>query len=86
MGEPGSHSGGQGLAGKAFLQLSADAWGCAPSLVVWPEVTHPGICWLCGRVNGDPTGLMPRGAFQDCCCQSVPVMSRCWPVPPQETL
>ena len=80
MGEPGSHSGGQGLAGKAFLQLSADAWGCAPSLVVWPEVTHPGICWLCGRVNGDLHGAYAKGCLPGlllpvCPCDE-PVLAR----------
>ena len=30
-------------------------------------------------------GLMPRGTFQDRCCQApVPVTSRCQPAPPQE--
>ena len=42
VGKTGSCSGGQGLAlGKARIQLSADGWDCAPSLlVVWPEVTQ----------------------------------------------
>ena len=46
------------LVGRAFLSealfhLSADGWVCAPSLVVvWPEVTQPGVYRLYGRVNG----------------------------------
>ena len=32
---------GRALLSKARIQLSADGWGCAPSLlVVWPEVTQ----------------------------------------------
>ena len=31
---------------KALIQLSADGWGCTPSLVVvWPEVTKPWGLW-----------------------------------------
>ena len=29
---------GRALLSKALIQLSADGWGCTPSLVVWPEV------------------------------------------------
>ena len=30
------------LLSKALIQLSADGWGCTPSLVVyWPEATQP---------------------------------------------
>ena len=30
------------LLSKALIQLSADEWGCTPSLVVvWPEATQP---------------------------------------------
>ena len=25
---------------KTLIQLSADGWGCTPSLLVWPEVTQ----------------------------------------------
>ena len=33
---------GRALLSKALIQLSADGWGCAPSMVVfWPEVTQP---------------------------------------------
>ena len=32
---------GRVLLNKALIQLSADGWGCAPSLVVvWPEATQ----------------------------------------------
>ena len=34
---------GRALLSKALIQLSADRWGCTPSLVVvWPEATQPG--------------------------------------------
>ena len=33
---------GRALLSKALIQLSADGWGCTPSLVVvWPEETQP---------------------------------------------
>ena len=34
---------GSALVDRAVLliQLSADGWGCTPSLLVWPEVTQP---------------------------------------------
>ena len=33
---------GRALLSKTVIQLSADRWGCSPSLVVfWPEVTQP---------------------------------------------
>ena len=33
---------GRALLSKALIQLSADGWGCTPSLVVvWPEATQP---------------------------------------------
>ena len=33
---------GRALLSKALIQLSADMWGCTPSLVVvWPEATQP---------------------------------------------
>ena len=36
---------GRALLSKALIQLSADGWGCAPSLViVWPERPSPGVC------------------------------------------
>ena len=34
------------LLSKALIQLSADGWGCVPSLlVVWPEVTQSWGLW-----------------------------------------
>ena len=37
---------GRPLVSKALIQLCADGWGCAPSLlVVWPEVTQPLELW-----------------------------------------
>ena len=39
---------------KTLIQLSADVWGCASSLlVIWPEMTQPWGLWLYGRVNGN---------------------------------
>ena len=33
---------GRALLSKTLIQLSANGWGCTPSLVVvWPEVTQP---------------------------------------------
>ena len=49
---------------KSLIQLSANGCGCAPSLlVVWPEVTHPGVDRLCGRATGD---------LQEDLCQHAP--------------
>ena len=46
---------GRVLLSKALIQLSADWWGCALSLVFfWPEVAH-----CCGWVNGDPWCCSP---------------------------
>ena len=43
MGKTDSCSGGQGL---DLIQLLADGWGRAPSLlVVWPEMTQPWGLW-----------------------------------------
>ena len=37
---------GRDLLSKALIQLSADDWGCTPSLVfVWPEETQPWGLW-----------------------------------------
>ena len=37
---------GRTLLSKALIQLSADGWGCAPSLlVVWSEATQPLGLW-----------------------------------------
>ena len=51
MGETGWEKLGLALVGmvllsKALIQLSADGWGCPPSLlIVWPEVKHPWGLW-----------------------------------------
>ena len=37
---------GRALLSKALIQLSAEGWGCTPSLIgVWPEVTQPWGLW-----------------------------------------
>ena len=36
---------GRILLSKALIQLSADGWGCTPSLIFWPEATHPSSLW-----------------------------------------
>ena len=44
---------GRTLLCKALIQLSADGWGCTPSLVVvWPEVNQP---WVQGSQFGSVT-------------------------------
>ena len=44
---------GRALLSEALIQLSADGWVCSPSLVVvWPEVTQPGVYRLYDKVNG----------------------------------
>ena len=49
-----SCSGEQGLASETLIQLSADWWGCSPSLVVFrPEATQPLGLGLYGQVNGE---------------------------------
>ena len=46
---------GRALLSKALIQLSADGWSCAPSLlVIWPEATQSwGLLQLYDRVNGN---------------------------------
>ena len=47
MGKLGLALLGTALLSKASVQLSADGWGCTPSLVVsWPEVTQPSGLWV----------------------------------------
>ena len=47
---------------EALIQLSL--------MVVWTVVTRTGVYELYSGVNGDfQEDLMPRGPFQDCCCQ-----------------
>ena len=42
------------LASEALIPLSANGWGCYPSLVIfWPEATQPLGLGLYGQVNGD---------------------------------
>ena len=39
---------------KTFIKLSADEWGCAPSLlVVWPEATQSWSTDFYSRAIGD---------------------------------
>ena len=59
---------GRALLSEALIQLSADGWVCAPFLVVvWPEVTQPGVYRLHGRMNGELQGGLHWGNFQ-CHC------------------
>ena len=39
-GGTGSCLEGRAVLSKTLIQLSADGWGCTPSLLVWPEVTQ----------------------------------------------
>ena len=61
---------------KPLIQLSADGWGCAPSLlVVWPETTQS---WHCGRANGGLQGdsgqhAPPRTALPAPCLHGRPL-------------
>ena len=67
---------GRTLLSKALIKLSADEWGCTPSLVVvWPEATQP---WCLENLCQEGPSW-PAAA-------SVPVVSPCRPRPPQETL
>ena len=46
MGKLGLALVGRVLLNKALIQLSADEWGCPPSLVVfWPEATQSWAIW-----------------------------------------
>ena len=57
VGKTGSCSGGQALLITASNQLSADGWGCIPSLIVfWPEVTQPWTLW-----SGKPKSVYTKG-------------------------
>ena len=88
MGKTGSCSGGQGLARKALIQLSADRKGCAPSLLVlWPEATHPWGLGSMVALGAISKRVYAKGAFQNCFCQCpIPVVNPCYPTPPQEDL
>ena len=79
---------GRALLSKARIQLSADGWGFAPSLlVVWPEVTHSGVYEFYVRVNGDLQEGLHQGASSRTAAASAPILvaSPCSPMPPQET-
>ena len=70
MDKTGSCSGGQGLASKALIQLSADRKGCAPSLLVlWPEATHPWGLGSMVALGVISKRVYAKGAFQNCFCQ-----------------
>ena len=59
---------GRAKLSKTSINLFADGWDCTSSLLVlWPGVTQS---W-CIRQDQwwPPRELMPRGTFQDCCCQ-----------------
>ena len=55
---------GRDFLSKAGNRLSANGWGCAPSLVVvCPEATQPYVR-LYGRVDGELQAVYAKGAFQ----------------------
>ena len=79
---------GRALLRKSLIQLSADRWGCAPSLlVVWPEMTQ---CW-----SPQSTGLLMTSR-KDLCQHTphrtaaasgpIPMAGHHPTPPPQETL
>ena len=52
---------GRDMLSKTLVYLSADAWGCAPSLLFglwWPSL---GVYRLSGRINGND---LQQGSFQ----------------------
>ena len=56
---------------KSVIQLSADRWGYAASLLIDLRRLNPEICRLYSRATCDLQNiLMPGRAFQDCCCQA----------------
>ena len=70
---------GRALLSKTLIQLSANGWGCAPSLVVvCPEATQPYVR-LYGRVDGDlQEGLHQGGPSRPAAAGApVPVVSPC---------
>ena len=72
---------GRVLLNKALIRLSADGWGCAPSLVVvWPEATQS---WALQALWEVSRGLMPRPSWT---ATAGPTVSPCRPAPPQKTL
>ena len=76
---------GSTMLSKALIQLSVDWWGYIPSLlIIWPELTSPGIYGLYGRDNGDLQEELSQGTAAESAL--VPVASNCQPTPPQETL
>ena len=80
---------GRALISKGLIQLLADGWGCAPSLlVVWPGMTQPWVYGLFCRVNDDlqkdsHQGVPSRIAAA---CGPIPAASPFQPLPPQQTL
>ena len=49
------------LLSKALIQLSADGWGCAPSLlVVWSEATQPLVGLMATSKRAYAKGDLPR--------------------------
>ena len=55
---------GRTLLSKALVQLSADEWGCAPSLVVvWPEATQAlgSVASMAGLVVASQRAYATRG-------------------------
>ena len=74
-------------------RLSADGWGCVPTLlVVWPESQHwslQAVGWgqVLVRKQQPPRGLMPINTCQTHATSvPVPPVNHSCPLPPQETL
>ena len=78
---------GRILLSKALIQLSADGWSCAPSLlVIWPEATQSwGLLQLYDRVNGNLQEDFHQGrpSRTVAVSASIPVVSPWQHTPPQ---
>ena len=72
---------GRPLLNKALIQLSADGWGCTPSLIfVWPEMTQPwGATRLYDRVKSELQEILHQGGpfWPNRVDAHVPVVSLC---------
>ena len=78
---------GRTMFSKALIQLFADEWDCTPCWLFGLRWPSPGVYRLYGRVNGElQEGLCQREPSQpDAVSAPIPVVSTCWPTPPQET-
>ena len=83
-GGTGSCLEGRAVLSKTLIQLSADGWGCTPSLLVWPEVTQSwsllaSIVGLLVTSKWTYTEMHLPGRL-------LPLAIYCQPTPLQETL